>query len=160
MRFTIPSFAAASLLFASMQMAMPVLADDAATIPATPIPVTPEIATPEIATPEIATPEIATPEMATPEMATPEMATPEILAFGEQVADADLSTYRGGLALQTNDMRLNGNLYNNQAIANVTGSNFVTQDAFSGASGFSTVVQNSGNNVIIQNATILNISLH
>ncbi|CAG0938202.1 hypothetical protein GALLN_00153 [Gallionellaceae bacterium] len=145
MRFTIPSFAAASLLFASMQMAMPVLADDAATIPATPIPVTPEIATPEIATPE---------------MATPEMATPEILAFGEQVADADLSTYRGGLALQTNDMRLNGNLYNNQAIANVTGSNFVTQDAFSGASGFSTVVQNSGNNVIIQNATILNISLH
>lgn len=140
MRFTIPSFAAACLLFASAQMAMPVLADDAGTIPATPIQTTPEIAATEIATPE--------------------MAAPEILGFGEQVTDADLSTFRGGLALQTNDMRLNGNLYNNQAIANVTGSNFVTQDAFSGASGFSTVVQNSGNNVIIQNATILNISLH
>jgi len=119
------SFAAACLLFASMQMATPALADDAGAIPAM-----------------------------------PEMATSEIAAFGEQVSDADLSTYRGGLALQTNEMRLNGNLYNNQAIANITGSNFVTQDAFSGASGFSTVVQNSGNNVIIQNATILNISLH
>src|SRR4030066_28754 len=136
MRFTIPSFAAACLLFASAQMAMPVLADDAAAIPATPI-------------------------RATPESAATEMATPEILAFGEQVTDADLATFRGGsVALQINEMKLDGKLYDNQAIANVTGSNFVTQDAFSGASGFSTVVQNSGNNVIIQNATILNISLH
>lgn len=125
MRFTNPIFTAACLLFASMQVAMPVFADDAGAIPAM-----------------------------------PEMATSEIAAFGERVSDADLSTNRGGSALQINEMRLDSKLYNNQAIANVTGSNFVTQDAFSGASGFSTVVQNSGNNVIIQNATILNISLH
>jgi hypothetical protein len=120
MRLTKPFLTAACLLFASIQMATPALADDADAIPA----------------------------------------NPEISAFGEQVTDADLSTYRGGSALQYNEMKLDGRLYDNQAIANVTGSNFVTQDAFSGASGFSTVVQNSGNNVIIQNATILNISLH
>ncbi len=87
-------------------------------------------------------------------------ATQEISSFGESLSDAKLSTYRGGSALQINEMSLDSKLLNNQAIANVTGSNFVTQDAFSGASGLSTVVQNSGNNVIIQNATILNISLH
>jgi len=87
-------------------------------------------------------------------------ATPETSQFGERISDADLSAYRGGSALQISEMSLDSKLLNNQAIANVTGSNFVTQDAFSGASGFSTVVQNSGNNVIIQNATILNISLH
>ncbi len=90
----------------------------------------------------------------------PRMATSGISTFGDQVTDADLSKYRGGSALQISEMNLNSNLNNNQAIDNITGSNFVTQDAFSGASGFSTVVQNSGNNVIIQNATILNISLH
>ncbi|MES1982318.1 MAG: hypothetical protein V4443_07570 [Pseudomonadota bacterium] len=76
------------------------------------------------------------------------------------VPNAELAQYRGGTALQLSEMNLDSRLINNQAIANVTGSNFVTQDAFSGSSGFSTVVQNSGNNVIIQNATILNLSLH
>lgn len=87
-------------------------------------------------------------------------ATTGFSGFGVPVSDDDLSGYRGGSALQINEMKLNSNLLNNQAIGNVTGSNIVTQDAFSGASGFSTVVQNSGNNVIIQNATIVNLSLH
>lgn len=81
-------------------------------------------------------------------------------AFGEPIPDDGLSAYRGGSALQISEMKLDSKLLDNQAIANITGSNFVTQSAFSGASGFSTVVQNSGNNVIIQNATILNLSLH
>ena len=102
-------------------------------------------------------------QVATPALADNVGATPEsqaASAFGELVPDTALAANRGGSALQINEMNLNSNLLNNQAVANVTGSNFVTQDAFSGASGFSTVVQNSGNNVIIQNATILNISLH
>lgn len=83
-----------------------------------------------------------------------------ISAFGEPIPDDGLSAHRGGSAQQYSLMRLDSKLIDNQAIANITGSNFVTQSAFSGASGFSTVVQNSGNNVIIQNATILNLSLH
>lgn len=86
--------------------------------------------------------------------------TVAVSVFGEPVSDAGLSAYRGGSALQISEMRLDSKLIDNQAIANITGSNFVTESAFSGASGFSTVVQNSGNNVIIQNATILNLSLH
>lgn len=83
-----------------------------------------------------------------------------VSAFGKPVPDSGLSQHRGGSARQISEMRLDSKLIDNQAIANITGSNFVTQSAFSGASGFSTVVQNSGNNVIIQNATILNLSLH
>ena len=131
MRLTKPFFTAACLLFASIQMAAPALADDAGLIPAT------------------------------PELAIHEMATPEISAFGVQVTDADLSMYRGGSAtLQYSEARSYSILHDNQAFDNTTGSNFVTNGAFSGASGISTSIQNSGNNVIIQNTTILNISLH
>ena len=100
-------------------------------------------------------------QMATPALAD-DVSTPAMASspMGDPVSDADLSGSRGGSALQISEMRLDSKLLNNQAIANVTGSNFVTHDAFAGASGLSTVVQNSGNNVIIQNATILNLSLH
>lgn len=87
-------------------------------------------------------------------------AVSSVSAFGEPIPDDGLSAHRGGSALQISEMKLDSKLLDNQAIANITGSNFVTQSAFSGASGFSTVVQNSGNNVIIQNATILNLSLY
>jgi len=76
--------------------------------------------------------------------------------FDTAVSDADLAEYRGG-HIETNVNNLDGQLYNNQAMANVTGSNLVTGSSFAGASGLSTVIQNSGNNVLIQNATILNL---
>lgn len=34
------------------------------------------------------------------------------------------------------------------------------QGAFSGASGLFTVIQNTGNNVVLQNATVVNINIH
>ncbi|NDV11224.1 hypothetical protein [Crenobacter caeni] len=42
----------------------------------------------------------------------------------------------------------------------VTGANTISSNAFSGMSGIGTVVQNSGNQVVIQNSTILNVSLY
>ena len=54
---------------------------------------------------------------------------------------------------------LNAKLYDNSAIANVTGHNTITEGAFVGASGLPTVIQNSGNNVIIQNGTVLNLTV-
>jgi hypothetical protein len=80
-------------------------------------------------------------------------------AFGAAISDSDLGTQRGGDVRVTNTNNLDAQLHDNSATANVTGSNFVTSSAFSGSSGFSTVVQNSGNNVIIQNATVLNLQL-
>jgi hypothetical protein len=72
------------------------------------------------------------------------------------MADAQLDRQRGRQTVfNTNDV--DGQLYNNEAISNVTGSNFVGDGSFAGMSGFSTVIQNSGNNVLIQNATVLNL---
>ena len=72
------------------------------------------------------------------------------------MADEQLDQMRGRQTVfNTNDV--DGQLYNNEAVSNVTGSNFVTDGSFAGMTGFSTVIQNSGNNVLIQNATVLNL---
>jgi len=72
------------------------------------------------------------------------------------MTDDQLDHLRGRQTVfNTNDV--DGQLYNNEAISNVTGSNFVTDGSFAGMSGFATVIQNSGNNVLIQNATVLNL---
>lgn len=42
----------------------------------------------------------------------------------------------------------------------VTGANAISSNAFAGMSGIGTVVQNSGNQVVIQNSTIFNVSLY
>ena len=47
----------------------------------------------------------------------------------------------------------------NHASNLTTGSNYVNDGSLAGASGFSTVVQNSGNNVLIQNATVINVKV-
>ncbi len=72
------------------------------------------------------------------------------------VADHQLDRLRGRQTV-FNSNEVDGQLYNNEAVSNVTGSNFVTDGSFAGMSGFSTVIQNSGNNVLIQSATVLNL---
>lgn len=72
------------------------------------------------------------------------------------VADDQLDQLRGRQTV-FNSNEVDGQLYNNEAVSNVTGSNFVTDGSFAGMSGFSTVIQNSGNNVLIQSATVLNL---
>ena len=72
------------------------------------------------------------------------------------IADAQLDQWRGQKTV-FNSNEVDGQLYNNEAVSNVTGGNFVTDGSFAGMSGFSTVIQNSGNNVLIQNATVLNL---
>jgi hypothetical protein len=52
---------------------------------------------------------------------------------------------------------LNGTVSDNSANRVVTGQNSITQGSFANASGLPTVIQNSGANVLIQNATILNV---
>jgi hypothetical protein len=84
-------------------------------------------------------------------------------SFSEEIelSDNELSVQRG----QGDDggIRSNAQLSNN--VINVApggsvtnGNNFVGDQAFSGVDGIPTVVQNSGNNVIIQNSTIVNMS--
>jgi hypothetical protein len=78
--------------------------------------------------------------------------------FGSAAVNSqDLAISRGGAEVTLNDLKSNGAVHDNQASNLITGSNFVTDGSFAGAAGFSTVVQNSGNNVLIQNATIINV---
>ena len=65
---------------------------------------------------------------------------------------------RGGTET-LNDMRLRGVVTGNSATDVVTGGNVITEGALAGAAGLPTVIQNSGNNVLIQNATIVNVQM-
>lgn len=80
-------------------------------------------------------------------------------ALGAPVSAQALAEHRGGHFYQIGKAQLTAQMQDNQALGNVTGRNIVTQQAFYGASGVPTVIQNSGNNVVIQNATILNVQM-
>ena len=83
---------------------------------------------------------------------------PALAGFdGMQVSAAKLDEKRGGEKM--NDMQLDGVVGGNHASDLVTGSNFVADGSLTGNAGFTTVVQNTGNNVLIQNATIVNLQL-
>jgi hypothetical protein len=83
-------------------------------------------------------------------------ATKAVDGFGTALAASDLDRYRGG-QLTLNTMQLTGALTNTYAADVATGSNSINEGSFANASGLPTVIQNSGANVLIQNATILNV---
>ena len=80
-------------------------------------------------------------------------------SFGKPLTAEQLDQHRAGQELQLNLMDVKARLDNNQAINTLTGSNYITGEAFSKASGLPVAVQNSGNNVLIQNAFIVNMTL-
>lgn len=81
--------------------------------------------------------------------------------FGVAAVDSNaLDANRGGAQVEVlNKNALDGVVSDNQAYNLTTGSNWVTSGSFTDASGMSTVIQNSGNNVLIQNATIINLQV-
>jgi len=76
--------------------------------------------------------------------------------LGESVDSATLDKLSGG-TLVVQNTTLNGTVADNTADHLVTGDNTITGGSIAGATGFPTVIQNSGNNVLIQNATVLNV---
>lgn len=56
------------------------------------------------------------------------------------------------------EANLGGVVSNNSAINVVTGSNLI-DSSFTNASGLPMVIQNSGANVLIQNATVINLQI-
>lgn len=75
------------------------------------------------------------------------------------LAPERLERVRGGAEAVWNDMKLNGAVSGNTAVNVATGSNIITNGSFSSASGLPIAIQNSGANVLIQNATIVNVQL-
>lgn len=75
------------------------------------------------------------------------------------IDDATLATSRGGSDSHLDQNNSTGTVQGNVATNLTTGSNTISQSAFSNTSGIPMVIQNSGNNVLIQNSTILNLQL-
>lgn len=69
---------------------------------------------------------------------------------------ADLARQRGGTDTR-NDARIDGAVAANTAVHVVTGNNSIDAGSFANMAGIPVVIQNSGANVLIQNATIINL---
>lgn len=88
------------------------------------------------------------------------------LVFLEEsaISTEDLSAQSGksdlNLQFQVNDSEQNALLKNNTLNNAVTGDNSISGNALSGASGISTVIQNTGNQVIIQGTTMVNVLIN
>ncbi len=77
--------------------------------------------------------------------------------FGKP-ADADqLARTRGGSDTVASDTRLSGEVASNTATQVITGANSIASGSFAGAVGLPVVIQNTGANVLIQNATVINL---
>ncbi|OXI80719.1 hypothetical protein CFB50_19920 [Burkholderia sp. AU33423] len=97
--------------------------------------------------------------VAAPATATPSAtgaATAQAARFGVAMTPDQLDEHRGGDALIGQNY-LTGTVADNVANRVSTGSNSITDGSFANASGLPTVIQNTGANVLIQNATVLNV---
>ena len=81
------------------------------------------------------------------------------VSLGAPVATEQLSGLRGGTDTTFNDVRLHGTASGNSARNVQTGNNIITDGALASLSGIPIVIQNTGANVLIQNAVILNLQL-
>ena len=80
--------------------------------------------------------------------------------FAKAVDSSTLETYRGGSLQVRNDMVLAGTTADNTAHHVNTGNNAISAGAFSNMNGIPLVIQNSGANVLIQNAVIVNLQMN
>jgi hypothetical protein len=76
------------------------------------------------------------------------------------VDTATLDTYRGGSTQVRNDMTLAGTTADNTAQHVNTGNNAISAGAFANMNGMPVVIQNSGANVLIQNAVIVHLQMN
>lgn len=86
-----------------------------------------------------------------------ELAVAGVAGWGVPLQSDQLETYRGGFDIVKNDMQLSSTVANNSAINVLSGNNSIAEGSFANASGLPMVIQNSGSNVSIQNATIVNV---
>ncbi|MDQ3061217.1 MAG: hypothetical protein M3R45_17175 [Pseudomonadota bacterium] len=88
------------------------------------------------------------------------VASPVSELFDKPVATELLERHRGGSDSVHNDMTLTGTTTGNTAIQVATGNNAIGSGSFAGMSGLPVVIQNSGANVLIQNAVILHLEIN
>ena len=88
----------------------------------------------------------------------PQLPVVAVSELGHAVAADRLSALRGGDGSQTENLiDVDGSVDDNTAHHITSGTNSIADGAFSNASGINTVIQNSGSNVLIQNAMIVTV---
>ena len=90
----------------------------------------------------------------------PAQADEPVAFIATPVDSATLDGYRGGAEFVRNDMTLNGTTANNSARNVDTGDNTISSGSFANMSGLPVVIQNSGANVLIQNAVIVHVQMN
>ena len=82
----------------------------------------------------------------------------DLESLGEPVSQDTLDELRGGdEEIVNNVIRVTGEVTDNTANNVVTGANNIQDGSFVNSSGITSVVQNTGANVLIQTATIVNV---
>lgn len=81
-----------------------------------------------------------------------------IAGFGPSVDRATLANQSGGSDV-IESININGSVSNTSTENVSTGVNWIGGGAFGNAAGLPMVIQNSGNSVLIQNATVINIQM-
>ena len=79
--------------------------------------------------------------------------------WGATTDAAVLGDLRGGSDIVTTEATLGGTVGYNTANNVSTGMNVIDNGSFANSSGLPVVIQNSGANVLIQNATVINLQL-
>ena len=90
-------------------------------------------------------------------------ATPASENFGEPMTSTALEKLRGGTNNTHNtfnDMTLSGTTASNSAQNVNTGTNAIASGSFANMSGIPVVIQNTGANVLIQSAVIINLQMN
>jgi len=80
------------------------------------------------------------------------------------ISDNELDANRAKADLEIdqitiNDQEQDGNVSDNTVINTTSGNNMITEGSFTNSSGFISTVQNTGNNVLIQHSTIINVAV-
>jgi hypothetical protein len=91
--------------------------------------------------------------------ATSAAARQKIRGLGAALNESTLAEMRGGAEVLVNQQDLSARLSSVSASNLTTGANTITEGSFANANGLPIVIQNSGNGVIIQNSTILNLNV-
>jgi len=74
--------------------------------------------------------------------------------------ELDNATGREGIDVTTlNNMNVRALLSGNTATNNTSGFNMIDNGSFAGSGGMFSVIQNSGSNVLIQDSTIINVTI-
>ena len=81
---------------------------------------------------------------------------PVVTGMGQAIGADALDGFRGGDVVD-NNVIIDGNVTGNTADRIVSGSNTIQDGAFANANGISTVIQNSGSNVLIQNGMVVTV---